>query len=83
MYVQTGKRHYYTLHEKLNIVEKAYMFPQNVKPTALAYSVEAKQRYENGRLSLRQWRILLPYTCSLYCRREVGHKKSKGEKIMP
>jgi transposase-like protein len=41
--VRKGKRHYYTLHEKLNIVEEAYMFPQNVKPTAHAYSVEAKQ----------------------------------------
>jgi hypothetical protein len=43
MYVRTGKWHYYTLHEKLNIVEEAYMFPRNVKPTALVYGVEAKQ----------------------------------------
>jgi hypothetical protein len=31
-FVQTGKWHYYILHEKLNIVEEAYMFPWNVKP---------------------------------------------------
>jgi transposase-like protein len=48
MYVRTGKRHYYTLQEKLNIVEQAYMFPRNVKPTARAYSVEAKQ--------IRKWK---------------------------
>jgi hypothetical protein len=43
MYVWTGKRHYYTLHEKRKIVEEAYMFPRIVKPKARAYSVEAKQ----------------------------------------
>jgi hypothetical protein len=43
MYVRTGKQHYYTLQEKLNIVEQACMFPRNVKPTACPYSVEAKQ----------------------------------------
>jgi|LakMenEpi03Aug12_release.lakeMendotaPanAssembly.Ray.scaffolds.fasta_scaffold240978_2 transposase-like protein len=48
MYVRTGKRHYYTLQEKLNIVEQAYLFPRNVKPTARAYSVEAKQ--------IRKWK---------------------------
>jgi transposase-like protein len=48
MYVRTGKWHYYTLQEKLNIVEQAYMFSWNVKPTARAYSVEAKQ--------IRKWK---------------------------
>jgi transposase-like protein len=53
MYVRTGKRHYYTLQEKLNIVEQACMFPRNVKPTTRAYSVEAKQirKWKNNHLT--------------------------------
>jgi hypothetical protein len=77
--VRTGKRHYYTLQEKLNIVEQAYMFPRNVKPTTCAYSVEAKQ--------IRKWKAqfeavenpppVYPAPCTVEERSDIKNLKVK------